>query len=89
MFVLGNDIIHQISTSTMHKMSIYLEDFNRDFKYANYSYFEIGNEHRKYQLFVTFFKEQAEYVSNNHEYSYYYDLKTIDKQSLLLRVVPN
>lgn len=37
---------------------------------------------------LLFFKEQAEYVSNNHEYSYYYDLKTIDKQSLLLRVVP-
>ncbi|CAG2188101.1 FCN [Mytilus edulis] len=47
---LGNDNIHTISTTTGHKLSIYLEDFNGDFKYANYSYFQLGNEHRKYML---------------------------------------
>ncbi|XP_063436503.1 uncharacterized protein LOC134717934 [Mytilus trossulus] len=47
---LGNDNIHQISTSTSHKLSIYLEDFTGSFKYANYSHFIIGDELRKYQL---------------------------------------
>lgn len=30
-------------------------------------------------------EEAADYVSYNHEYSYYYDLKTIDKQGLLVK----
>lgn len=50
-FILeGNDYIHRISTSTSHKLSIYLEDFDGTFKYANYSLFLIGDEKEKYKL---------------------------------------
>ncbi|XP_076084690.1 uncharacterized protein LOC143055432 [Mytilus galloprovincialis] len=47
---MGNDYIHRISTSTGHKLSIYLEDFDGTFKYANYSVFLIGDEKEKYKL---------------------------------------
>lgn len=50
---LGNDNIHQISTSTSHRLSIYIEDFNGHFAYANYSIFNVGDEHRKYQIGVS------------------------------------
>ncbi|CAG2252287.1 Ryncolin-2,Ryncolin-1,Ficolin-2,Ficolin-1,Ryncolin-3 [Mytilus edulis] len=53
---LGNDNIHQISTSTSHKLSIYIEDFTGSYKYANYSHFSIGDELRKYQLRIYGFK---------------------------------
>ncbi|XP_076082654.1 fibrinogen-like protein A [Mytilus galloprovincialis] len=56
---LGNDNIHTISTTTGHKLSIYLEDFNKNFKYANYSYFHLGDEHRKYQLTIGYFSATA------------------------------
>lgn len=58
-FISGNDNIHTISTTTGHKLSIYLEDFNKNFKYANYSYFHLGNEHRKYQLTIGSFSGTA------------------------------
>lgn len=51
----GNDNIHQISTSTNHRLSIYLEDFTGRFAYANYSVFNVGDEQRKYQLGVYVF----------------------------------
>ncbi|CAC5416919.1 unnamed protein product [Mytilus coruscus] len=47
---LGNENIHQISSSTSHKLSIYLEDFTGKFAYANYSVFDLGDQYRKYQL---------------------------------------
>ncbi|CAC5416915.1 Fibrinogen-like protein 1,Ryncolin-2,Angiopoietin-1,Ryncolin-4,Fibrinogen C domain-containing protein 1,Angiopoietin-related protein 2,Angiopoietin-2,Angiopoietin-related protein 7,Ficolin-2,Ryncolin-1,Tenascin-R,Ryncolin-3,Ficolin-1,Angiopoietin-4 [Mytilus coruscus] len=49
---LGNDNIHEISSSTTHRLSIYIEDFNGRFANANYSVFNVGDEHRKYQLGV-------------------------------------
>lgn len=57
--ILGNDNIHLISASTSQKLSIYLEDFNGNFAYANYSVFSIGDEHRKYQLRVEMFSGTA------------------------------
>ncbi|VDH99147.1 Hypothetical predicted protein [Mytilus galloprovincialis] len=48
----GNDSINQISTSTSHRLSIYIEDFKGNFAYANYLIFNVGDEHRKYQLGV-------------------------------------
>ncbi|VDI43239.1 Hypothetical predicted protein, partial [Mytilus galloprovincialis] len=52
---LGNENIHQISSSTGHKLSIYLEDFTGKFAYANYSVFDLGDEQRKYQLSINEF----------------------------------
>ncbi|XP_063436502.1 ficolin-2-like [Mytilus trossulus] len=52
---LGNENIHQISSSTSHKLSIYLEDFTGKFAYANYSVFDLGDQNRKYQLRINEF----------------------------------
>ncbi|VDI67605.1 Hypothetical predicted protein, partial [Mytilus galloprovincialis] len=47
-----NDAIHKISSSTGHQLSIYMEDFDSNFVYANYSNFLIGDEMENYQLTV-------------------------------------
>ncbi|XP_076083555.1 ficolin-2-like isoform X4 [Mytilus galloprovincialis] len=52
---LGNDAIHKISSSTGHKLSIYMEDFDAKFVYANFSNFLIVDELENYQLTVTGF----------------------------------
>ncbi|CAG2197144.1 unnamed protein product [Mytilus edulis] len=65
----GNYYIHQISSSTGHKLSIYLEDFTEHFVYANFSLFDLGNQHRKYQLTIDKFAGSSgisDYLTGAH-----------------------
>ncbi|XP_071140231.1 microfibril-associated glycoprotein 4-like [Mytilus edulis] len=77
---LGNDNIYQISTSTSHMLSIYMEDFTGKFAYANYSVFDIGDEHRKYQLRIDGFTGTSgliDYLPGRHN-TYMFSTKDQD-----------
>ncbi|CAG2197142.1 unnamed protein product [Mytilus edulis] len=78
--VKGNENIHQISSSTSHKLSIYIEDFTGKFAYANYSVFDLGDEHRKYQLRVNEFSGTSgltDYITGVHS-TYMFSTKDQD-----------
>ena len=49
----GNDNIHAITTKGDHELSVYLEDWQGNIGYANYTTFRIGNEDTKYVLTVS------------------------------------
>ena len=50
MFFSGNDNIYIISNNGSHQLALYLEDFEHQYRYANYSTFSIGNEQEGYVL---------------------------------------
>ena len=54
MYVLGNDFIHQITSSGNYKLKVRLKDSDTydSVKYAYYSTFSVANEDDKYRLTV-------------------------------------
>ena len=49
----GNDNIHAITSTGDHELSVYLEDWKGNIRYANYTTFRIGNEDTQYLLTVS------------------------------------
>ena len=51
-FWLGNDNIHRLTTVGDVTMRLYLEDFDGDIRYAEYTTFQVADEADRYQLLV-------------------------------------
>ena len=49
-FWLGNDLISLLTKHKMFDLNIYLEDFEGEHRYAEYSDFQLGDEEEKYTL---------------------------------------
>jgi hypothetical protein len=50
LFLPGNDIIHQLTANSKHKLRIQLTDWAGVTKYANYGVFTVADERHKYRL---------------------------------------
>ena len=52
LFVIGNDILHQLTDHQSQKLKIVLTDFAGITKHADYSTFYVGNEVVDYRLTI-------------------------------------
>ena len=51
-FWLGNDNLHRLTTVSDVTMRVYLEDFDGNIRYAEYTTFKVADEEDKYRLFI-------------------------------------
>uniref|UniRef100_A0A7M6DMX2 Fibrinogen C-terminal domain-containing protein n=2 Tax=Clytia hemisphaerica TaxID=252671 RepID=A0A7M6DMX2_9CNID len=62
-FWLGNEFLHQITSSEKHEVYIHAGRFSNETKYAKYGYFEVKSEADKYQLLGGDFMEGTDSLS--------------------------
>ncbi|XP_045184463.2 fibrinogen-like protein 1 [Mercenaria mercenaria] len=58
-FWLGNEIIHQITSSMVYTLRIDMGDWGGNYKYAEYEHFDVGSEGSLYKLSVGSYKGTA------------------------------
>lgn len=49
-YLLGNDVVHQLTKNRPQKLRVGLQRYSGEKGYAEYSHFAVGNEHSKYKL---------------------------------------